>query len=683
MTRLTKLTLKNFKSFKKAEIPISKGFTAIVGSNGSGKSNVLDALLFVLGITSLKTLRAGKLTDLVNNNAKENYAKVSLDLKHNSKQYEISRMVDKQGKSVYRLDGKRTTRNEITSLLTELGIDVSGHNIVTQGDITKIIEMSPIERRLIIDNVAGLSEFDQKKEEAIKELNKVDSRIKEATIILNERNSFLEELEREMTAAKEYSSLEEEMKRIKGTIIWKELYSIEKRSKEITHELKILIEEKGAKEKSIEESREELKKAKEESNELSKRAVKASEEIYTSIGREFEEKKGKLTLEQEKLEMKKIQIEKNKNKIEANIKTVQENSKEKSEIIEKQKQIEKEMKELLHNLSIVEGKKREIESVVEKKNSEIVESERVLDEINKNIEEKRKEIFDLEVFAKNWDKQKIFNTKKLNELKEEVENKNNQLSAINENKKEIDSLQNGMDLEKEIKKIQKEIDKLNEEKSSIIAQIKQEEKALTELEKEISKCPVCDSKLEKEKKEKIAKEKREKVSAFEKEQVEIKNKLEKATAKYDLLKESNSKVLKLNAEIANENEIKEIIQKINSKISQLNQELDERQFESQLQKKKLLDEKLKETLGKKEAGKDKLRSLRAQNIFAEYSGASKAHEEMLNKKSAKEGQINEINGKIAQILLSEESISIENVELGKENESFTTKTKEMEPIIAQ
>ncbi|MBT7241181.1 MAG: AAA family ATPase, partial [Candidatus Diapherotrites archaeon] len=491
MTRLTKLTLKNFKSFKKAEIPISKGFTAIVGSNGSGKSNVLDALLFVLGITSLKTLRAGKLTDLVNNNAKENYAKVSLDLKHNSKQYEISRMVDKQGKSVYRLDGKRTTRNEITSLLTELGIDVSGHNIVTQGDITKIIEMSPIERRLIIDNVAGLSEFDQKKEEAIKELNKVDSRIKEATIILNERNSFLEELEREMTAAKEYSSLEEEMKRIKGTIIWKELYSIEKRSKEITHELKILIEEKGAKEKSIEESREELKKAKEESNELSKRAVKASEEIYTSIGREFEEKKGKLTLEQEKLEMKKIQIEKNKNKIEANIKTVQENSKEKSEIIEKQKQIEKEMKELLHNLSIVEGKKREIESVVEKKNSEIVESERVLDEINKNIEEKRKEIFDLEVFAKNWDKQKIFNTKKLNELKEEVENKNNQLSAINENKKEIDSLQNGMDLEKEIKKIQKEIDKLNEEKSSIIAQIKQEEKALTELEKEISKCPVC------------------------------------------------------------------------------------------------------------------------------------------------------------------------------------------------
>ena len=116
MTRLIKLSLKNFKSFKKAEIPISKGFTSIVGSNGSGKSNTLDALLFVLGITSLKTLRAGKLTDLVNTNAKENYAKVDLLIKDKDKQYEVSRMIDKQGKSIYRLDGKRTTLNEINSL---------------------------------------------------------------------------------------------------------------------------------------------------------------------------------------------------------------------------------------------------------------------------------------------------------------------------------------------------------------------------------------------------------------------------------------------------------------------------------------------------------------------------------------------------------------------------------------
>ena len=186
-------------------MPISKGFTAIVGSNGSGKSNILDALLFVLGITSLKTLRASKLTDLVNDECKESYAKVDLLLKDKETQYEISRMIDRQGKSVYRLDGKRTTLNEISSLLTDLGIDVTGHNIVAQGDVTRVIEMSAQERRSIIDNVAGLGEFDEKKDEAIKELDKVDSRIKEATIILNERTAFLLELEQEMNAAKEFS----------------------------------------------------------------------------------------------------------------------------------------------------------------------------------------------------------------------------------------------------------------------------------------------------------------------------------------------------------------------------------------------------------------------------------------------------------------------------------------------
>ena len=681
MTRLVKLSLKNFKSFKKAEIPISKGFTAIVGSNGSGKSNVLDALLFVLGITSLKTLRAGKLTDLVNNTAKENYAKVTLEITNDGKKYEISRMIDKLGKSVYRLDGRRTTLNETASLLLELGIDVTGHNIVTQGDITKIIEMSPIERREIIDSIAGLSEFDEKKAEAIKELNKVDSKIKEATIILNERNSFLEELEKEMTAAKEYNSLASELKRIKGTIIWKELYSIEKRSKEIEKELSDLNKEKNEKETNIEDLRETLKKAKDESNELSKRAIQASQEVYTKIGREFEEKKGKLSLEQEKREMKKVQIEKNKRRIESNSLSAKENNKEKIEISAKQKLIEKEMHEMLHNISIVEKKKREIENVVEKKNSEIVESEKALDEINKIIEEKRKEAFDLEVFVKNWDKQKAFNTKKLTELNEDLSSKEKHINLINEKKKEIHALGKGKNIEHEIDKIREEIDNFNLKKSKVLAQIEQEEKALSELEKEISKCPVCDSNLEKEKKEKIKLEKKEKVKKLNVEKEDYKTKLEKLTSEYVTLKEDGIKIGRLTNEISNKEEIELEIVKIKEKIKEVEKELDERQFAAQINKKKVLDEKLKEFLTKREDKKEKLHSLRSQNIFVEYSSASKTYEELLNKKSSKEAQINEINSKISQILLSEEGISLENIELEKENKNLESEIKEKDPII--
>ena len=283
MTRLVKLTLKNFKSFKKAEVPISRGFTAIVGSNGSGKSNILDALLFVLGITSLKTLRAGKLTDLVNNDARENYGKVDLLVKDEGRQYEVSRMIDKQGKSVYRLDGKRTTLNEISSLLTELGIDVSGHNIVTQGDITKIVEMSAVERREIIDNLAGLSEFDAKKDEAVNELDKVDSKIKEATIILNERNTFLVELEQEMKAAKEYNDLEEERKRTKATIISKELYSLEKKMLDADNEIAEMDKQKQVVESRIGEIRIGLNESKKKSDDLARQMIHESEKTYSTI----------------------------------------------------------------------------------------------------------------------------------------------------------------------------------------------------------------------------------------------------------------------------------------------------------------------------------------------------------------------------------------------------------------
>src|SRR3989338_5816830 len=121
MLRLGKMRLKNFKSFKKAEISLHHGFTAIAGANASGKSNILAALLFVLGATSLKMLRASKLTDLVNHDASEDYALVEIEIDDNDKKYLISRTVDTRGQSVVRLDGKRKTLNEVTSLLMELG----------------------------------------------------------------------------------------------------------------------------------------------------------------------------------------------------------------------------------------------------------------------------------------------------------------------------------------------------------------------------------------------------------------------------------------------------------------------------------------------------------------------------------------------------------------------------------
>ncbi|MFH0714927.1 MAG: AAA family ATPase, partial [Candidatus Diapherotrites archaeon] len=163
LVKIHELNLRNFKSFRKADIPFADGFTCIVGANGSGKSNILDALLFVFGTQSLKLLRANKLTELVNYNAEDGTARVRVEVRKDGQKYEISRTIDRQGKSIFRLNEKRAALNEIASLLNELGINADGYNIVVQGDITRIIQMNAKERRQIIDDIAGISEFDQKK----------------------------------------------------------------------------------------------------------------------------------------------------------------------------------------------------------------------------------------------------------------------------------------------------------------------------------------------------------------------------------------------------------------------------------------------------------------------------------------------------------------------------------------
>lgn len=682
-TRLVKIIMKNFKSFKKAEIPISSGFTAIVGSNGSGKSNVLDALLFVLGITSLKALRAGKLTDLVYNNATENYAKVDLIIEGNKKKYNISRMIDRQGKSVYRLDEKRTTLNEINSLLVELGVDIDGHNIVTQGDITKVVNMSAIERREIIDNIAGLSEFDSKKEEAIKELNKVDQRIKEATIVLNERTTFLEELKAEMEAANEFKNIEKEKKEIKATIIHKEIYTIEKRINEIDKELKEIVKNKEETEKLIEKIRQENIQSKDKSSELGKIAMQSSQKIYENIGKELQETKSKFNIEKELIDIKKANIEKNKNRIKNNLSEFENAKSTQKNTSENIKKLNKEIEKFDEELKKIETTKKNLESSAKEKNKEIITIENEIDKINKEVENSRKENFDLEVFIKQWNKQKEFNSKKLNELIKEKEFIIKEINELENKEKEIAELGNKKDLKEELEKIELQIDNKNEKKSSILGLIDQENESIKLLKKDISSCPVCEKELEKitkekliQTKEKIIQTKKEEINILKKEIEAIKNLREEVSEKLELVNQ-------LLIEISSMDNLKSKEKEIIKKIDELNKEMDERNLKSKLDIKKNVDNSLKSIIDKRDKLKDKLNSLRKENIFEELGKIRNKYDELIHNKNVVEREITQKTIQLNKIDSQEESILIENEELNSENKQLEIEIKEKEPLLKE
>ena len=214
---ITELEIDNFKSFiKKTKIPFYEGCTVISGPNGSGKSNIVDCILFVLALSTSRTLRAEKLTDLINVNSGKHSAEVSLSFSDGTK---IRRRIKRTGSGYYSynyLNDKVCKQSDITDFLSKFGIKPHGYNVVMQGDITRIIEMSDFERRKIIDEIAGVSEFDAKKDQAFRELEVVRERIEREELLLAELSIRLAELSREREQALLYRKWEEQLRTFEG-----------------------------------------------------------------------------------------------------------------------------------------------------------------------------------------------------------------------------------------------------------------------------------------------------------------------------------------------------------------------------------------------------------------------------------------------------------------------------------
>lgn len=248
-TSITRIIFQGFKSFnKRISIPLLPGFNVIAGPNGSGKSNVVDGVTFVLGRTSAKSMRADRLHEMIFHGGEgkkpAEYASVTIYFDNKDKVFKldedeisVTRKVNKRGVSIYKLNGKTTTREKILQVLSAAKIDADGHNIVLQGDVTSIIEMNPIERRYIIDQISGIAEYNDKKEKANKDLEAVDSKLKEAEIILTQRYELFKKLESEKNAAMRHQELTNQIKLLKASIAFRKRESFGDQMKKIEEAL--------------------------------------------------------------------------------------------------------------------------------------------------------------------------------------------------------------------------------------------------------------------------------------------------------------------------------------------------------------------------------------------------------------------------------------------------------------
>ncbi|MCK4937762.1 MAG: chromosome segregation protein SMC [Methanosarcinales archaeon] len=309
---IKEIEFQNFKSFgRKVKIPFFDGFTTISGPNGSGKSNIVDGILFCLGLSSSRTMRAEKLTDLIYNGEgkkKPDYAQVIIrfdnydrEMPLDADEVVIARKVRQTNAgyySYYYFNDKAASLTEIHNILAKARITPEGYNVVMQGDVANITQMTANERRKIIDEIAGVSEFDNKKDRAMSELDIVKERIERVDIILAEVGAQLDKLQRERDQALKYQSLQEEKLRFEGYMLLSKFKDAQNEFDKIVEEISSRLEGESELEALLKKKQEKMTELESVLKALNTQITSMGEEEQIAIKRQIEEIKGEIALSQ-------------------------------------------------------------------------------------------------------------------------------------------------------------------------------------------------------------------------------------------------------------------------------------------------------------------------------------------------------------------------------------------------
>ncbi|MBA4438316.1 MAG: chromosome segregation protein SMC, partial [Nitrosopumilaceae archaeon] len=238
-----------FKSFgfKNTTVHFEPGLVSISGPNGSGKSNILDAIIFAMGENKPKVMRVDKLRSLIHdiegNRRGPKMARSSVHFDNSDRKIpvdsdavEITREMDANGENTYYLNKKKTNRSHILDLLDMANAGLGQLNAVQQGTVTRISEFTSEEKRKTIEDLIGLSYFDDKKAESVKQLDEADRRLEIALAKMGEIKKRIDELEEERNQKLRHDILERELNRYKAIAAANKLkvISSQKESKEST-----------------------------------------------------------------------------------------------------------------------------------------------------------------------------------------------------------------------------------------------------------------------------------------------------------------------------------------------------------------------------------------------------------------------------------------------------------------
>ena len=263
-----KIEIFGFKSFaNKTQLHFKSGVSAIVGPNGVGKSNIAEAIRWVLGEQSSRNLRASKMKDVIFNGTSLrkplSLAEVSLTLSNSKKilplDYEevaIKRRILRSGENEYFLNKTPCRLKDISSLFSNTRMGSNAYSLIGQRDINLLVSSRPEEKRQIFEQAAGIGTYHQKKREVLKRLEQTESNLIRVDDIVNELQRQMSILSKEANKAKQYRKRLEGLKKMETAFFALEYRKIKQKSELINKEKKILVEQKGEMSRNLKQVRE-------------------------------------------------------------------------------------------------------------------------------------------------------------------------------------------------------------------------------------------------------------------------------------------------------------------------------------------------------------------------------------------------------------------------------------------
>ncbi len=390
-----------FKSFAdKLDLEINPGITGIVGPNGSGKSNIVDAVRWVLGEQSVKSLRgSSSMSDIIFSGSASREAQkramVALTFDNHDhylnseyNEVEIKRIVYATGENEYFINNSKVRLKDITDLFIESGAGANAFNIISQGNVTDIVNSKSSDRRIIFESAAGVLKYKKRKEESLKKLDKTEENLTRIKLITNELEKTVEPLKEQSQVAKKYLELKSELENIDIALIVDDIAHLNEEYGVVKKDIEILKNKLASHKNS--EIDVECEKLKLQNLELEEKINTKRNEV-----REIEEKlfayesEKRITLERQKYEVNKEQVNSNLVSLKESELQLKKNidilTRDVTDIESNIKMQRDKSEALKDRLLVLKVKKSTLQNRLQEKNKEILVLQNRIDILDNNI----------------------------------------------------------------------------------------------------------------------------------------------------------------------------------------------------------------------------------------------------------------------------------------------------------